>query len=879
MNILVTGSEGFIGNAMVGRLKYEGNLVVGIDQKKNHKHKVSHAPDVSIIGDIRDYKLMMQIIADYEIDEIYHFASKAIVKTCLNDPYGTYDNNISGTVSLLEACRNSGQKVKNIVISTSDKAFGESPVPYTEDTPVRPLYSYDTSKACQQLISISYSKNYGLPVKVVACGNVYGPGDNNFSRIIPKTVRNLDSGELAILYSGSENHIREWVYIDDAVEAFFIVGRQGKSGEVYCCGDTEHVRTGELVRKICELMGKDPLTSVKVIEKDAHFKEISEQYLDATKIRAIGWRYKVSLNEGLRRSIEYYANGFANREEIIIKGETALADKRGKIDNYILTEPINWIGLITTEIVNGSEYMVRANHYHPVQEQKVLVVSGKYISAYRALNDPDGEIKHHIVEAGDLVITPSNVVHAQIFLEDTTLLNLVSGGREKENYGKHTIHYELLKPGDLQGYVDRYSGGVSVENWEVSGSVLLKECRICGNGNLKSVISFGDIPLPNNLLSIEDLDKKDELYHLELMYCNQCHLCQLSHIAPASKMFSDYPFVSSTTFMNREHFRKMAEEIIEDYRLDENSVVVDIGSNDGLFLKNFKNRGIKVCGIDPAKNICKIAEESGIETICDFFNNDTAREVLRRRGKADVVSANNVFAHLHDITGFIENVKEILKNDGLFVMEAQYILDTIKGNTFDNIYHEHHSYYSVLALNEFFKRNGMELIKVKHVEGHGGSIRVFVQKTGGGNIIDESVKRFLEQEVFFGLKDFSTYERFAENIYKKKDAVKEILARLKREGKKIIGYGAPAKATTSLNFYGIDNKYIDYIIEDNPLKRGKLVPGVKIPIRGRDSPDGPLPDYVYVLAWNYAEEIMMNNAFYADKGVKFIIPGERIEVL
>ncbi|MBU3924234.1 MAG: class I SAM-dependent methyltransferase, partial [Nanoarchaeota archaeon] len=399
------------------------------------------------------------------------------------------------------------------------------------------------------------------------------------------------------------------------------------------------------------------------------------------------------------------------------------------------------------------------------------------------------------------------------------------------------------------------------------------------NKNLKSVISLGEVPLPNNLLSQEDLNKQDELYHLELMYCDNCHLCQLSHVAPPKKMFENYFFVSSTTETNKQHFKEMAEEIIESYNLNNDSVVVDIGSNDGLFLKYFKEKGIKICGIDPAKNICKIAEKNGIETINDFINEESAKEVIKRKGKADVVTANNVFAHLDDIKGFIDNTKKIMKDDGIFVLEAQYLLDTIKGGTFDNIYHEHHSYYSVIALDEFFKRNNMEIIKVKHIEGHGGSIQVYTQKKGGGNPISPSVSESIYKEISFGLKNFSTYQKFAENIYKKKEEVKELILRLKSEGKKIIGYGAPAKATTSLNFYGIDNSHIDYIIEDNPLKHGKIIPGVRIPIIGKESINES-PDYIYILAWNYAKEIMENNSFYRNQGTKFIVSGEnKIEIL
>ena len=400
---------------------------------------------------------MRRVISDYEIQEIYHLASKSIVKTTSNDPFTTYQTNIMGTVALLEACKNSGQKIESIVISTSDKAFGESKVPYKEDSPLKPLYSYDTSKSCQQLISISYSRNYDLPVKVIACGNAYGPGDNNFTRIIPKNIRNLSLGKKATLWKGSEKHTREFVYIDDIIEALILVNKNGENGEVYCCGGNEPIKIDDLLTRLCNIMGKIPSNEIEIVEKPIQFKEIEEQYMNSDKLSSLGWKAKTSLNEGLENAVRYYTKQSQTKpKETIINGVIGLEDGRGKIKNYILDEPINWIGLITTIVKKTDLPVLRANHYHPFQEQKVLVITGSYISLFRPLNEPNGEIEHHLVSAGDLVITPPNLVHAQIFLEDTTLLNLVNGERDVENYGKHTVPHDLINKDDLKKYVKLY---------------------------------------------------------------------------------------------------------------------------------------------------------------------------------------------------------------------------------------------------------------------------------------------------------------------------------------------------------------------------------------------------------------------------------------
>jgi nucleoside-diphosphate-sugar epimerase len=256
---------------------------------------------------MRDYDFIRRVIADYEIREIYHCAAQAIVRTCATDPYTTYDINIMGTVSLLEACRNSGGSVKSVVVSTSDKAFGHAAIPYNEGTPLNPLYTYETSKACQQLISLSYFHNYGVPTKVIASSNIYGPGDPNESRIIPSSIMRLANNEPAMLFDGVAEYIREFVYIDDVVEAFIAASRNGKNGEVYCCGGTEHLPMVDLIYKICNLMGKDPEKYVKIFKKSESFKEIEKQFIDSTKLRSLGWEPKVTLEEGLKRAIKYYS--------------------------------------------------------------------------------------------------------------------------------------------------------------------------------------------------------------------------------------------------------------------------------------------------------------------------------------------------------------------------------------------------------------------------------------------------------------------------------------------------------------------------------------------------------------------------------------------
>jgi hypothetical protein len=295
---------------------------------------------------------------------------------------------------------------------------------------------------------------------------------------------------------------------------------------------------------------------------------------------------------------------------------------------------------------------------------------------------------------------------------------------------------------------------------------------------------------------------------------------------------------------------------------------VDIGSNDGIALVPLKENGIKVLGIEPAKNVARIAQEKGIDTLCTYFSTDTAIDILKNYGQVDVVTASNVFAHADNLEEIANAVFKMLKDDGTFIIEVQYLLDTIKDLTFDNIYHEHVNYWGVTSLNNFFNRLGMYVSDVEHVDTHGGSIRVYVKKEL--KVIKPSVFEFLIKEEEFGLTKYETYLDFAKRVEQAKANVIKNIKLLKDQGLTLVGYGSPAKATTSLNYFSITNQEIDYIIEDNPLKHNKFLPGINIPIYSKEKLNEKLPDVIIVMAWNFLEDIKRNNQDLIDKGVKFI---------
>ena len=398
------------------------------------------------------------------------------------------------------------------------------------------------------------------------------------------------------------------------------------------------------------------------------------------------------------------------------------------------------------------------------------------------------------------------------------------------------------------------------------------ECRVCKNRDLREFLSLGKTPLANSFLPKEQLSQKEDSFPLAICLCQNCKLVQLTYVVPAEAMFRNYVYVSSTSNTFKKHFAKMAEDISKEFNLDESSLAVDIGSNDGILLKGFRKFNVQTIGVEPAANVAKIAEESGIETINSFFDEKAANEIVARKGNADIVTATNVFAHANDIDSFAENVKCLLKKDGIFVIEVQYFIDTIQKMTFDNIYHEHLSYFTLTSLIYFFKGHGMEIFNAQRVDSHGGSLRAFVKKNEGRHKTSKNVDKILKHENEIGINNLEIYTEFARRVYAAREKLRSYVENIKKQGMSIAGYGAPAKSTTLLNFCRIGRGFLDYIVDDSPLKIGLYTPGTHIPVVGPDFIDKKRPDCILILAWNFADEILAKTKKYSSQGTKFIIP-------
>lgn len=397
-------------------------------------------------------------------------------------------------------------------------------------------------------------------------------------------------------------------------------------------------------------------------------------------------------------------------------------------------------------------------------------------------------------------------------------------------------------------------------------------CRLCKGKKLKKILDLGKTPPANSFLKKSQLKNKEDFFPLRVNFCTNCSQLQLSHVVSPEILFRHYVWVSSTSPVTVKHFEEYAKSVFDKVGLKKDDLVVEMGSNDGVLLKPFKKLGARVLGVDPARNVALRATKDGILTLPHFFNVEIAKRIVKKYGKAKVIAANNVFAHINDLDEIVNAVSELLDKDGAFVIEAPYNIDLVEKNLFDIVYHEHLSYLAIKPLNKFFKSFGMQIFDVVKREVHGGSVRIFVKMTGAKHEINKSVKDFIDLEDRKKLSDINTYYEFAKHIQQNKISLLKLLKKLKKEKKSIAGYGAPAKATTLLHYFGISKDTIDFIVDDSPFKHGLFTPGKHIPIVPTRQLYVKKPDYLLILAWNFADSIMKMHSKYKELGGKFIIP-------
>lgn len=394
-------------------------------------------------------------------------------------------------------------------------------------------------------------------------------------------------------------------------------------------------------------------------------------------------------------------------------------------------------------------------------------------------------------------------------------------------------------------------------------------CRVCGGQDVKVVLDLGAQPHCNSLLTIEALAEPEPVYPLRLGFCNECTTVQIDHTVPKETMFSEYLYVSGTTRTLREHFRCSAERLVGRLGLGDGDLVVDIGSNDGTWLRCFKDLGLDVLGVEPARNLAAVAEAEGIATLNRFFAADVAREITAQRGAPKLVTAAGVFFHLEELHSATEGVAEFCRRGAVFCVQAIYLAEMLRRAEFDNIYHEHLTYWTLTSIERLFERHGLEVFAADVLPIHGGSLELLVAERGS-RLVDDSVTRLRSHEGANGLRDPDTYRAFAQRVSRIRERLLDILSEYAAEGKTVHAFGAPAKGATLLNSFRISTDLVHCAVERNPLKVGRYIPGARIPIVEEGSV--PEPDAYLILPWNFLQEFLEKKRDYISNGGAFIVP-------
>ena len=403
-------------------------------------------------------------------------------------------------------------------------------------------------------------------------------------------------------------------------------------------------------------------------------------------------------------------------------------------------------------------------------------------------------------------------------------------------------------------------------------------CLVCSSDNIVQFLDLGKTALANQFLRKEEVESGETKYPLRVGFCRNCTHVQLMDSVPPLEMFENYLYISSASDTLKNHLWDLSDQVTCRYGLASTDLVIDIGCNDGTLLEGFKRRGVRTLGVDPAQNLADLAASSGIERYTGLFTAASAKEIAAQWGPASLVTATNTFPHIQNLSDFVDGMKTVLKRGGVFVIEMHYLLDLIEQVAFDTVYHEHVSYWALGPMKRLFESHGMMIVDAERVPLHHGQLRVHVQRQGEGQV-HSGVAEVLAAEKQAGLDRFETYQQFSERALKIKRDLHETLSEFVRKGRRVAGYGAPAKGNTLLGFLEIGPQLLPYIVDRSPLKQGLFTPGTHIPVVAPERLLADQPDYVLLLAWNFVDEIMEQQSEYLRRGGRFMVPVPEVRVL
>jgi methylation protein EvaC len=405
----------------------------------------------------------------------------------------------------------------------------------------------------------------------------------------------------------------------------------------------------------------------------------------------------------------------------------------------------------------------------------------------------------------------------------------------------------------------------------------MKKCLVCASV-VEEFISFGKMPIANGFLKLQEFSA-EYFFELKVGFCPSCKMVQLTELVDREKMFHEnYAFFSSTSSRMARHFSELAHDVQREFLMEKDSFVVEIGSNDGITLQHFKNKDIRHLGIEPSQNVAQVATEKGIKTWTRFFDKETAQDIVKEFGQADVFMGSNVMCHIPYVHSVLEGVKVLLKPKGVMIFEDPYLGDIVEKVSYDQIYDEHAFYFSLLSVSQMVKSHGLELIDARPQPVHGGSMRYYIAHKGQRSK-SVALDVMLKKERALKLDQFETFKELARNVVKSRDSLRDLLQKLKREGKRVVGYGATSKSTTVTNYCQITPDLVEFISDTTPIKQGKYSPGVHIPVQAYERFKERYPDYALLFAWNHADEIMSKEDAFLKAGGNWIVYVPKVQIV